>query len=128
MACSACEGREAYDWRNRELAWKYGPTNGISSRAHVECAGATDKPALAEGWRITLVDGKRLLVAPYKLAESHPRFGKVVMAILLFDFHEKELGTVFSEPIDKDSAAFALPVDEEIAKQTYDAIVIFRDA
>ena len=61
--------------RNRDLAWKYGPTRDRLARAldrHGHLRGA----AMAEGWKVGLSDDFKAHSRPYKLAAQHELFGK----------------------------------------------------
>lgn len=81
----ACGNRLAPDPNNREVAWSYGPTNGGASPEHVQGTGANGGTAIARGWQCRLQDGKRLVITPYELATKHPLFGKVTLAVGLYD-------------------------------------------
>ncbi|MEZ6036572.1 MAG: hypothetical protein R3F29_03770 [Planctomycetota bacterium] len=127
IATAACGGEPAKstDWKNRELAWKYGPTTGAGSPTHLGATGTQGAP-IAKGWKMHLVDGTKVTVKPFELSKQHGLFGKCVMAVELFDKQSQKIETLVSTPITADGATFSFDVTEDIAKKTWDAIVWFR--
>ncbi|MCB9876973.1 MAG: hypothetical protein H6835_05150 [Planctomycetes bacterium] len=127
FATAACGGEaaEQTDWKNRELAWKYGPTTGAGSPTHLAATGTQGAP-IAKGWKVHLVDGTKVTVHPFELSKQHELFGKCVMAVELYDKQSQKIETLVSTPITADGATFSFDVTEDIAKKTWDAIVWFR--
>ena len=126
---ASCGGDpEKYDWRNRELAWKYGPTRGTASPTHLRATGTRGGKPLAQGWRIHLVDGHRMTVQPYRLAPEHKLFGKTTLAIEMFDKNSEPIDTLVTDPLTRDRASFTFELDEGIARRVYDLILWYRKA
>jgi hypothetical protein len=127
LACAtACGGKPAADPGNREIPWAYGPTNGTATAEHMRGTGKEGGAAIARGWQCRLQEGKRLAVVPYQLAESHPLFGKVALAVSLFDKNGKEIGAVLSPPLAAGKASFTFDVDEAAAKNLWDLVIWYR--
>lgn len=124
-AIAACGGEPApaYDWRNRELAWKYGPTTGTAPLEHLLGTGTKRGAPMAEGWRCELKDGETLTVRPYKLAERHEMFGKAGLVVGLFDRDSQQITTLRGGPITEDNATFTFELTAAIAEQVYDLIL-----
>ena len=131
LACAAlgsCGGNAAANADGRELAWKYGPTNGGATPEHLGGSGTLGNHPIAEGWKFRIGDDRHLTVRPYKLAKEHPFFGKVTMTVGLFDKAEKRLETVHTGTITADNASFSLELGEATAKQAYDVVIWFVKA
>lgn len=130
VALPSCGGSGAGSggdtWRDRELAWRYGPTSGTAAPTHRAGAGTTGAP-LAEGWRVHIVGGSKLTAAAYRLAKEHPLFGKAALAVALYDRDGKSIEMLVSPPITAANARFEFAIDEAVAKRTHDAILWFRD-
>ena len=126
-AWASCGQAEPYDWRNRDVDWTYGPTNPTARAEHLRATGTKGGAAIAEGWKVRLSDASRLTVRPYRLAQSHPLFGEVVMSISLFDRDGKRLETVQSEAVTATNATFAFDVSEDLARSLYDVVIWFRE-
>lgn len=122
---AACGGEPApaYDWRNRELAWKYGPTNGTAPLEHLLGTGTKRGEPMAEGWRCELKDGKTLTVRPYKLARQHEMFGKAALVIGLFDRDSQQITTLRGDVITAEDASCTFEVNEADAERVYDLIL-----
>lgn len=121
-AFAACSKTAPTDPKNREIPWSYGPTTDASSAEHLTGTGKKGGAAMSKGWQCRLQDGKRLLVQPYQLAESHPLFGKVALNVGLFDKTGKQLGEQTSPKLDAGNATFTLELDEATATQLYDVV------
>ena len=124
MQC--CGTEQKYDWKNRDIAWTYGPQNGGATSEHLAGSGKKGPGAIAVGWKCRLSEGKTLTVKPYQLSASHALFGKVIMIIGLFDKTGKQLETVRSEVITAEQATSSLELTEELAKSLYDVVIWFR--
>lgn len=124
-ALAACGGdpAPAYDWRNRELAWKYGPTAGTAPLEHLLGTGTKRGAPMAEGWRCVLSDGKTLTVRPYKLATNHEMFGKAGLVVGLFDRDSQQITTLRGGAITADHASASFELDEATAERVYDLIL-----
>ena len=66
-------------------------------------------------------------MSPYRLAASHARFGKIKMAVGLFDRNGEPVETVVSEPITADNATFTFDLPEATVRSSYDAVIWFRE-
>lgn len=119
---AACSKSAPADPKNREIPWSYGPTTEASSAEHLTGTGKKGGAAIAKGWKCWLQDGKRLLVQPYQLAESHPLFGKVALNVGLFDKTGRQLGEQTSPKLVAGNATFTLELDEATATQLYDVV------
>lgn len=129
FAFSSCSGEQPrYDWRNRDLAWKYGPTHGTASPEHLIGTGTLRGAAMAEGWKVGLSDGKKLTVRPYKLAAQHELFGKAGLILVLYNKDSQELQALRTGAIEPGNATFSFDIEEETAKDTYDLILWFGEA
>ena len=127
-AMAACGSRAAVDPDNREVPWTYGPTTGGATMEHARGTGKEGGAAVAKGWNCRLQDGKRLVVKPYQLAESHALFGKVVMSFGLFDKAGKEITTVVSPLLTTQNATFTFELTDATAKQLLDVVIWYRKA
>lgn len=130
FACAliaACGGadEQAYDWRNRDLAWKYGPTHGTATREHLLGTGTLRGEAMAEGWRCELVEGKRLTIKPFRLADEHELFGEAGLVVSLFDRQEEEITTLRTTAVNRGAATFSLDLDEATARAVSDLILYY---
>lgn len=125
VAATSCGEAKKYDWKNRDVAWKFGPLQGGATFEHRQGAGKNGGKALAEGWKLGLVEGNRLTVKAYKLNKSHSLLGKVLVRVGLYDKQSKNLVIVDSETVTVDNASFSFDVSEDVAKKTWDAIVWF---
>ncbi len=128
LACACSADAAPSDWRNRELAWKYGPTTGTASLVHLEATGTKGSGPIAKGWKLHLVDGTRMTLSPYQLADQHALFGTVRIAVGLFDKQSQPIETVVSDVITADGGPYSFEIDEATAKRAWDAILWFRRA
>lgn len=126
VACSK-QDQPTYDWRNRELAWKYGPTTGTATPEHLAGTGTRGPGAMAEGWKCVIQDGNKLTVRPYKLAEDHAMFGRSGLVIGLFDKQSKRMSILRTEAITADNATFSFDLDEATCEQVYDLILWYGE-
>lgn len=124
----SCKSQKKYDWKNREIAWTYGPTTGAARSEHLIGTGTKGARAIAEGWKCRLSAGKHLTVKPYKLAASHALFGKATMIISLFDKTGAKIATIRSEAITAQNATFSFEITEDLAKPLYDLVIWFGKA
>ncbi|MFY9341087.1 MAG: hypothetical protein WAT39_01270 [Planctomycetota bacterium] len=122
-AVAACGSRVAGDPNSREIPWTYGPTTGGATAQHVQGTGKQGGAPVARGWQCRLHDGKRLVVRPFQLAESHPLFGKVAMSFGLFDKTGKELGMVRSGAVTAQGATFTFELAADVASRLVDLVV-----
>ncbi len=122
---SSCGSPKKYDWKNRDVAWKYGPTNGAARFEHLTATGTQGKGKITEGWHCNLTDGKTLTVKPYNLAKSHSLFGKTKLIIGMFDKSGARLHTVTTDPLTTDNATFTFELSEEITKPIWDLVIWF---
>ncbi|MEO6597638.1 MAG: hypothetical protein ABIP94_23080 [Planctomycetota bacterium] len=127
-AVPSCGSETKYDWKNREIAWRYGPTTGTARSEHLTATGTKGAGAITEGWQCRLSDGKRLTVEPYHLAQSHALFGKVAMVVGLFDKEGKQLESLRSAAITAQDATFSFEIAEAVAQLLYDVVIWFREA
>ncbi len=127
-AAAACGSRITADPDNREVPWTYGPTTGGATAEHVQGTGSGGGAPIARGWKCRLHAGKRLTVQPYQLAPTHPLFGKVVMSFGLFDKTGKQIGTVRSEPVTAQHAAFSFDLADAEATQLWDVVIWYVKA
>lgn len=125
LALPSCEEAKKVDWKNREIAWKYGPTTGAASSIHLTGTGKKGKGPIAKGWKMHLKDGKELTIKPYKLSDEHALFGKSKLIIGLFNKAGDEIHKVRSEAITKDTASFSFDLTKAQAKPIWDAIIWF---
>ena len=121
----SCSKPTQYDWKNRNVAWKYGPTNGAARSEHLTATGTKGKSKITDGWQCNLTDGKTLTVKPYNLAKSHSLFGKTKLIISMFDKSGARLHTVTTDPLTTDNSKFTFELDEEIATPMWDLIIWF---
>lgn len=122
-ACGA-KDQPAYDWRNRDLAWKYGPTTGTATPEHLAGTGKQGKAAMAEGWKCELSGGTKLTIRPFRLADQHPMFGKAGLVVGLFDKSEQRMTVLRTDkPVTKENATFTFDLDEATGKKVYDLIL-----
>ncbi len=126
LCFAACGGSPPNDPNLRQLAWKYGPTNSLSTREHMRGTGTEGGEPLAKGWRLRLKDQRQLTVQPFELAAAHPLFDKVVLAIHLFDQGEQEIHHVVTTPITPTNASFTFDLEPELVAKVKDAIVWYR--
>lgn len=122
---AACGGepKPAYDWRNRDLAWKYGPTTGTAPLEHLLGTGTKRGEPMAEGWRCELSDGKTLTVRPYKLVRKHEMFGKAGLVVGLFNRDSQQIEMLRTGAITAGEATFSFELDEATAEAVYDLIL-----
>ena len=130
LACALLSGcgsskDEAYDWRNRDLAWKYGPTHGTATREHLLGTGTMRGEAMAQGWRCALVGGEKITIAPFRLADEHELFSQACLVVSLFDRQEEEITTLRTAAIEKGAATFSLELDEATARAACDLILYY---
>lgn len=127
---ASCGGEEkpAYDWRNRDLAWKYGPTTGTATPEHLAGTGTVGKAAMAAGWKCELSGGTSLTIRPFQLADEHPMFGQAGLVVGLFDKDSQRITILRSEAITKDDATFTFDVDEATGQKVYDLILWYGKA
>ncbi|MCK5941547.1 MAG: hypothetical protein KAI24_06230 [Planctomycetes bacterium] len=125
IGVSACggEGQPAYDWRNRDLEWKYGPTTGTATPEHLHGTGTSGDGPMAEGWKCELRGGTKLTVQPFRLADEHAMFGKAGLVIGLFDQSSQRIAILRTPVITKDQASFSLDVDQAVARKVHDLIL-----
>jgi len=122
--CSA-EDKPAYDWRNRDLGWKHGPSD-TATPEHLACTGAKGGKKISAGWKCELKGGTQLTVRPVDLADDHPMFGKARLVIELFDKDSQRLPHVSSEAITKENASFTFDITEDTGKKLWDLIIWYR--
>lgn len=130
LVCAAlccCGAEPARDASGREIPWTYGPTKGGATQEHLIGTGTSGDQAIAKGWKCRL-DGGRLTVKPYVLAQTHPLFGKVVVVVGLFDKSGKQLATLRSDTIDAQNATFSFDIDEAVAAKLWDVVFWFAKA
>ena len=118
----------AYDWRNRELAWKYGPTHGTAPLEHLLGTGKKRGKPMAEGWKCVLRDGEKLVIRPFRPAAKHEMFGKAGLVVGLFNRAEDQITTLRTPAITKDNFTFTLELDEETARAVYDLVLWYGKA
>lgn len=126
LALVGCAEEAPYDWRNRELAWKYGPTSGTASQTHMLGTGTKGKGAIAQSWHLHLKDAHTLSLKPYQLASQHELFGRAKVAVQLFDKQSQSIETYVTEPVTAETEVFDFEIDEAVAKRAYDAILWYR--
>lgn len=112
---AACGKGAPPDPKNRDIPWTPGPTTADATNEHLVATGTKGGAKISAGWKCRLQDGKALLVQPFKLAESHPMFDKVVLSIGLYDKADQLLTRVQSEPITAATKGFTFPIDEATA-------------
>ena len=117
------EPKPAYDWRNRDLAWKDGPTTGTAPLEHLLGTGTKRGEPMAQGWRCELSDGKTLTVRPYKLERQHEMFGKAGLVVGLFNRDSQQIETLRTSAITADNATFSFELDAATAEAVYDLIL-----
>ncbi|MFN3240157.1 MAG: hypothetical protein ACE37K_01450 [Planctomycetota bacterium] len=118
------EDKPTYDWRNRELAWRYGPTTGTATPEHLAGTGKLGQGAMAEGWKCELRGGTELTVRPFRLADEHRMFGKAGLVLALFDKSEQRITVLRTDqPVTKENATFTFTLDEATGKKVYDLIL-----
>jgi hypothetical protein len=123
--CGA-EQKPAYDWRNRDLSWKHGPTD-TATPEHLACTGQQGGKKISAGWKCELQGGTRLTVRPVDLADEHPMFGKARLVIELFDKDSQRLPHVSSDPITREQASFTFEIDEDTGRRLWDLIIWYRE-
>ncbi|MGC6487088.1 MAG: hypothetical protein ACON4Z_05555 [Planctomycetota bacterium] len=123
LASCGGEPEPAYDWRNRDLAWKYGPTTGTAPLEHLLGTGTKRGEPVAEGWRCELRGGKTLTVKPFRLASQHEIFGKAGLVVGLFDKQSEQITTLRGDALTAQNATSTFELDEEIAERVYDLIL-----
>jgi|GEM_PF-3063173 len=128
ITTTACggDGAAAYDWRDRDIAWKYGPTPPSASAEHLLGTGKKRGTPIAEGWRCTLRGGTQLTVKPFKLASEHELFGEVKLMVNLYDRDSQRITILSSDTISEQSASFAFELDLATAERLYDLILYFK--
>lgn len=119
----SCGSPEKFDWKNREVDWKYGPTKGGARSEHLIATGTQGDDPISEGWKCELVDGKTLTVRPYNLSKSHSLFGKTKLIISMFDRTGAKLHTVVTDTLTTDHATFTFELGEDITKPMLDLII-----
>jgi len=122
----ACGAKAPADPKNREIPWTYGPTTGGATAEHVRGTGTKGGPPVAAGWQFRLQDGTRLTVVPFRLAETHPLFGKVALSVGLFDIAGKQLGSFRSEAITAQNATASFDLTEDVATKLNDVVIWYR--
>ena len=127
-AASACGSKTPYDWKNREIAWVYGPTSGGATSEHLKGTGSRGPGPIAVGWKCRLSDGNKLTVKPYQLSKSHALFGKAKMIIGLFNKGGEKIDTVRTDTITAKNATFSLEIKEDVAKPLWDVVIWFAKA
>ncbi|MFK7742766.1 MAG: hypothetical protein AB8H80_20815 [Planctomycetota bacterium] len=128
LTATSCGGKtKPVDRSNRDLAWKYGPTNGSATSTHLRGSGTQGGSAMAEGWRCKLREGKRVTVTPYKLEKKHPLLGKAKLAVGLFEPSGEMLELLFSDPITADSSSFDFELKAETSKKLNDIVIWYKD-
>ncbi len=128
FAAAACGERVQSDPANREVSWTYGPMSEVASAEHSQGVGGKNGPGITKGWKCRLENGKRLVVRPYELASSHPLFGKVVLAVGLFDKNGKDIETLTSGVITATNATFTFDLSEASAARLWDLVFWYRKA
>ncbi|MBL8749280.1 MAG: hypothetical protein JNK78_08970 [Planctomycetes bacterium] len=128
FAVAACGEQTRSDPANREVPWTYGPVSEVASAEHSQGVGGKSGPGVTKGWKCRLEGGKRLVVRPYELASSHPLFGKVVLAVGLFDKNGKDIETVTSGVITATNATFTFDLTEASASRLWDLVLWYRKA
>lgn len=128
LTLAACNEGPTADPQNREVAWTYGPTNGTSSFEHARGTGSEGGAAVAKGWHCRLQEGKRLIVQPYQLAASHPLFGKVTLAVGLFDQAGAQLAMLNSPVLTAETTTLTFDVDQAAAARLWDVVFWYRKA
>ncbi len=124
---SACGGGEPYDWKNREISWRYGPTTTAARAEHLAATGKAknSKGPIAKGWKLRLVDAQKLTVQPYQLSESHESFGAVKMLVNLYDRSDQRIGIKETPAITADNASFTFELTAELAQKLGDVVIWF---
>lgn len=128
MIVPACSNKAPYDWKNREIAWTYGPTKGGATLEHLKGTGTKGPGPIAVGWKCRLSDGSKLEVKPYQLSKEHALFGKTKMTIGLFDKSGKKLESFRSEVITADNATSSFELQEAVAKSLWDVVIWYVKA
>lgn len=123
-ALPSCGSKKEYDWKNRDIAWTFGPTSGGAISEHLRGTGKNGSP-LAVGWKCRLSDGKDLTIEPYQLSKTHALLGKTTMVIGLFNKKGEKLDSVRTEAITADKATFSFEIKEDVAKRIWDAVIWF---
>ena len=127
VTLAACGEDKPYDWKNRVIDWRYGPTTTAARAEHLAATGKAknSKGPIATGWQLRLVNGEKLTIQPFELADDHESFGAVKMVINLYDRAEKRIAIEQSPPIEKGMTELSIPLDEEISKQLRDVVIWF---
>lgn len=123
VASSSCSKPKPYDWKNRDISWAYGPTQGAARSEHLEGTGTKGPGKITEGWKCHLVDGNKLTIKPYNLAKSHALFGKTKLIVGLFDKSGAQLQTLTTGTLTKENASFEFDVEEKVAKPLWDLVI-----
>lgn len=126
VAVAACGGKIAADPNNREIPWTYGPRTSTSTAEHLQGTGHEGGAAIAKGWQCRLQGGKQLVIRPYQQASDHAMFGKVALAVSLFDTKGKEIGSFVSSAITPQNASFTFELSADVAKQLWDLVLWYR--
>ncbi|MFT4841752.1 MAG: hypothetical protein ACI8UD_002461 [Planctomycetota bacterium] len=121
----SCGSPKEYDWRNRELAWKYGPTNGAARSEHLSATGTKGPGKITEGWKCNLTNGTTLTVRSYNLARSHRLLGKTKLIIGMFEKSGARLKTVTTDTLTSDNSSFTFELTEDITKPIWDLVIWF---
>lgn len=122
----ACSEEKPYDWRNRDVDWSYAPQKPTARREHLEASGKNGDP-IAQGWKFHLADATRLTVRPFRLAESHDWFDKVIMTITVHDRTGAKLAMLDSDKITAGNWSHEFEIDEDVAKKMLDVVIWFRE-
>jgi len=125
---AACGSKTTADPNSREVPWSYGPTTGGATAEHVLGTGKKDGKAVARGWQLRLVDGKRLVMNPFQLASDHALFDKVALNIGLFDREGKQVGQVRSPTLTAKTGSVSFDLDEAQAKKLVDVVLYYVKA
>lgn len=121
-ALCGCD-RTAVDPNNREVPWAYGPLTSTSSVEHLGGAGKKG-PAIAKGWQCRLQEQKRLVIQPFQLSAEHPLFGKVALAVRLYN-NDTLLHEAKTDVIRPDNATFTLDVDPAVGAKLNNLIFFY---
>lgn len=125
---SACGSKKPTDWKNRAIAWKFGPTSGGATFEHLTGTGTKGAGPIAEGWKILLSDGNKLEIKPAQLAKDHKLLGKVKMNVGLFNKAHKKIETFRTDVLTAENSTFSFAIKEDAAKQIWDAVIWFVKA
>jgi hypothetical protein len=124
-ALCGCD-RTAADPNDREVPWAYGPLTSTSSLEHLGGAGKKGDP-IAKGWQCRLQEQKRLVIRPFQLSAAHPLFGKVTLAVRLYN-NDTLLHETKTDVIRADNATFTLDVDPAVGAKLNNLIFFYVKA